>query len=165
MVYIFKRKVANTYEINVAAATAATQKKAVDDEQEMGTTTQQNFCRIGKFLWINRMKNELNDCAMCTDTYIKMYIQQSCVRGDEKFKIFVHSHIKLNWIFSSAKTNRIASLPNEQTLLCPKRRCDAMQCNRNWICSSHFSVKSMHFVQFIYNFFSLLVAMKVNFTQ
>lgn len=29
---------------------------------------------------------------------------------EAKFEIFVPFHIKLNWIFSSAKTNRIASL-------------------------------------------------------
>lgn len=54
------------------------------------------------------MKNELNDCAVCTHPLShNMYTHaagKACgdMRWDamEKFEIFAPIHIKLNWIFS-----------------------------------------------------------------
>lgn len=60
------------------------EKKIIDDEQEKGKTAQQNFCGIGKFLWINKMKNELNDCAH-THTYIMELCKTVNGKGSLKF--------------------------------------------------------------------------------
>lgn len=53
------------------------------------------MCWIGKFLWINKMKNELYEWA---------HEIQLKKKSSKNFDI------KLNWIFLSAKTNRITSI-------------------------------------------------------
>lgn len=158
--YIQEEKRANTYETNVAAK----KKKKTNDgrwwTRKGKTAAQQNFCRIGEFLWINKMKNELNDCVL-SHIHLNRAVQDD--GREAKFEIFVLSHtLNLIGFFRVRKQTESLRFASKRTnFTMSKMRCDAIVIGY----AVHIHCKIDAFCTVYNYFFSFLVCINVEVTS